>query len=92
VHYSNEDKVLYGKIEGIRDLISFESNNIEDVENEFKEAVNDYLDFCKEMNKEKKACIDCDACHKVGENKYECWGSKHPFVIFNIHNAYCTEY
>lgn len=92
VHYSHIDKVLYGKIEGILDLVSFESENVEDVEPNFKKAVDDYMSFCKELNKDKKRCINCNACHKVGENKYECWGVKHPFTITNIQNAYCTEY
>lgn len=52
IEYSKEDKVLYGKIEGINDLVNFESDNLEDVEKEFHNAVDDYLEFCKECNKE----------------------------------------
>ncbi len=49
IEYSAEDKVLYGKIEGINDLVSFESNNIEDIETEFRNAVDDYLLVCEEL-------------------------------------------
>lgn len=52
VEFSLEDKVLYGKIEGINDLVNFESNSAEDIENEFHDAVDDYLEFCKEVGKE----------------------------------------
>lgn len=49
IEYSAEDRVLYGKIEGIRDLVNFESDNIEGVEQEFRSAVDDYLAFCEDL-------------------------------------------
>ncbi len=52
IEFIAEDKVLYGKIEGINDLVSFQSGNIADIEEEFHKAVDDYLDFCKEVGKE----------------------------------------
>lgn len=52
VEYSKEDNVLYGKIEGIKDLVNFECENAADVQSEFQAAVDDYLEFCKMCNKE----------------------------------------
>ncbi len=52
VEYSAEDNVLYGKIEGIVDLVTYESENIASVEKEFHSAVDDYLQFCKETKKQ----------------------------------------
>lgn len=52
VEYSSEDKVLFGKIEGINDLVNFESESTEGIEKEFQDAVDDYLEFCKEVGKE----------------------------------------
>ena len=49
IEYSAEDRVLYGKIEGIRDLVNFESDNIEGIEQEFRSAVDDYLAFCEDL-------------------------------------------
>ena len=49
VEYSAEDQVLFGKIEGIKDLVSFECEKLGDVEMEFHEAVDDYLAFCKDL-------------------------------------------
>jgi predicted HicB family RNase H-like nuclease len=51
VGYSASDKVFYGKIEGINDLVNFEADNVKDLEKEFKEAVDDYLATCKEIGK-----------------------------------------
>ena len=52
VSYSAEDKILYGKIEGINDLVTFESESAETIEKEFHSAVDDYLAFCEEVGKE----------------------------------------
>ncbi len=52
VNYSFEDGVLYGKIEGIDDLITFESESASEIEKEFQSAVDDYLEYCKEVGKE----------------------------------------
>ena len=46
-----EAGILYGKIEGIRDLVNFESENLESLEEEFHLAVDDYLEFCEEIGK-----------------------------------------
>lgn len=52
VEFDSDGLVLRGKIEGINDLVNFECEDIKDVEKEFREAVDDYLEFCKEMGKE----------------------------------------
>ena len=49
IEYSAEDHVLFGKIEGIKDLVTFECENLSNVEAEFHEAVDDYLSFCKDL-------------------------------------------
>lgn len=52
VEFDSEDMLLSGKIEGINDLVTFECEDIKDVEREFHEAVDDYLVFCREVGKE----------------------------------------
>lgn len=51
VHYISENEVLFGKIEGINDLVTFEGTNISDLKNAFIEAVEDYLALCEQNNK-----------------------------------------
>ena len=43
VHYSAKDDVLFGKIEGINDLITFEGGSVKELRKAFKEAVDDYV-------------------------------------------------
>lgn len=49
--YSAEDCIFYGKILGISDLIDFQSESTQALEDEFHKAVDDYLAFCAETGK-----------------------------------------
>ena len=49
IEYDGESHVLYGKIEGVNDLVDFDSEGIGEIEKAFHEAVDDYLEFCKEL-------------------------------------------
>lgn len=52
VEFSADDKVFFGKIQGINDLILFEGESVSELENSFKESVDDYMETCKEIGKE----------------------------------------
>ena len=52
IEISAEDNVLYGKIHGINDLVTFEAESISDLKIQFQEAVDDYLELCTEIGKE----------------------------------------
>lgn len=51
VTFSAEDNILHGKIECIEDLILFEGGSVIEIKNAFKEAVEDYIEICKQTNK-----------------------------------------
>jgi predicted HicB family RNase H-like nuclease len=51
IAFSAEDRVFFGQLEGINDLVNFEGDNVTDLENAFYEAVDDYLQTCKEIDK-----------------------------------------
>lgn len=52
VSFSEADKIFFGKIEGINDLVTFEGETVDELINAFHEAVEDYLELCKQVNKE----------------------------------------
>ena len=52
IEFSAEDKCWHGKIDGIPDLVTFEADHAHEIEKEFRSAVDDYLDFCREIEKE----------------------------------------
>ena len=51
VHFSAEDECFFGKIEGIDDLATFEGRNVSELKRSFREAVEDYVDLCRRVNK-----------------------------------------
>ena len=52
VEFSAEDVLFYGKVMGIRALISYEGENARDLLSDFHGAVDDYLALCAIRRKE----------------------------------------
>lgn len=52
VSYSAEDNCLFGKIEFIKDLVTYEGETVAQVKVAFVEAVEDYLATCETLGKE----------------------------------------
>jgi len=51
IEFSPEDKVFYGKLKMIDDLITFEADNASELENNFHSSVDDYLETCKKLGR-----------------------------------------
>lgn len=51
VEYSAEDRVFFGKLDDITDLVSFEGSTVEKLEAAFVEAVEDYQMLCSSVGK-----------------------------------------
>lgn len=47
VEFSESDELFYGKVQGIRSLISYEGTNATELVSDFHNAVDDYLEMCK---------------------------------------------
>ncbi len=52
VEFSEEDGVFFGKVQGIKSLISYEGTNAVELVEDFHGAVDEYLAMCKEENVE----------------------------------------
>ena len=50
--FSEEDSIFYGKVMGIRSLISYEGESARELLADFHGAVDDYLESCKAEGKE----------------------------------------
>lgn len=46
VEFSEEDALFFGKVLGVRALISYEGENAHDLVEDFHSAVDDYLELC----------------------------------------------
>jgi predicted HicB family RNase H-like nuclease len=52
IEYDDEDKVFHGRVLGINDVVNFEGDCVQDLNEAFKDSVIDYLEFCKERGQE----------------------------------------
>ena len=51
IRYSDEDQCFYGRIEGLKhSIISFEGETEEKLRKDFENAIEEYLQTCKELN------------------------------------------
>jgi predicted HicB family RNase H-like nuclease len=51
VRFSAEDRVFYGKIEGINDLVTYEGSSVDELMSAFQEAVEEYIVLCNMQDK-----------------------------------------
>ncbi len=51
VEYSAEDRLLHGRILGIRDMVLYDGASIREIEKNFRGAVDEYLAFCEAEGK-----------------------------------------
>lgn len=52
IEYDQEDKLYYGKLLNTRDFVNYHADNIMSLERHYHEAVDDYIEFKKEVGKE----------------------------------------
>jgi len=50
VHFSAEDDVFFGKVEGINDLITFEGNSVKELKTAFHYVIDEHLKDCENEN------------------------------------------
>ena len=48
VEYSKEDKCLFGKVIGIKSLLSYEGESVKELEEDFQNVIDTYLEDCEE--------------------------------------------
>ena len=51
IEYSDEDGSFVGHIAGINDIVGFHGDSVSKLRTAFKEAVDDYLETCKKLNR-----------------------------------------
>lgn len=86
IEYDTEDELLYGKLLHIKDLVNYHASNVIELEKYYHEAVDDYIEFKEEIEKEKivatklteeqfykKHCQMCGSqrCEGIGTDWFE---------------------
>lgn len=52
VQFDEEAEIFHGEVMNLKDVITFQSDSVEGLKREFRESVDDYLEFCSERNEE----------------------------------------
>lgn len=54
VQFDADDRIFHGHVLGINDSISFEGSSVEELEQDFKAAIENYLETCRKLGKSRK--------------------------------------
>lgn len=49
--YDDEARIFHGEIVGIKDIITFQGKSVDELEQAFKDSIDDYLAWCKKEEK-----------------------------------------
>ena len=49
--YDDKAEIFYGEVVGLRDVVTFKGSSVKELQKSFRESVDDYLAFCKRMDK-----------------------------------------
>jgi len=52
VEYDDEAKVFHGELVGIRAVITFQGTTVEELDEAFRDSIDDYLQWCKKRRKQ----------------------------------------
>lgn len=50
VEYSEEDNCLFGKVLGIKSLLSYEGNSLQELRQDFQKTIDEYIEDCQQRN------------------------------------------
>lgn len=51
VNFDEEAKLFHGEVVGLKDVITFQGTSVDELEQAFKDSIDEYLDFCKELKR-----------------------------------------
>lgn len=52
VVYDDEARIFHGEVAGLKAVITFQGTTVDEIEQAFKDSIDDYLDWCKERGVE----------------------------------------
>ncbi len=52
VSYDDEAKIFHGEVLGLKDIITFQGTTVNEIEQSFKDSIDDYLKWCKELGQQ----------------------------------------
>ena len=52
VEFDDQAGIFHGEVLDLRDVVTFQGKSVDELEQAFKDSVDDYLEFCQERNEE----------------------------------------
>src|SRR4030042_3586677 len=52
VEYDDEARIFHGEVLDLKDVITFQGKNVEELERAFRQSIDDYLEFCEQRGEE----------------------------------------
>jgi len=71
IHFDEEDLILFGKVEFIKALISYEGESAAEIKKSFEEAIDDYLVMCEKESLDPEKPFKGTFNVRIGEALHE---------------------
>jgi predicted HicB family RNase H-like nuclease len=52
VEFDDEAEIFHGEVSGLRDVVTFEGRSGKELKKAFRDSIEEYLEFCKELGQE----------------------------------------
>ena len=95
VEFSEDDCLFYGKVQGIRSLISYEGENAAELISDFHGAVDDYLATCAAEGKEPEKAFKGSFNVRISPERHRAsaiYASSHQMTLNSFVDASIAEY
>lgn len=92
--HDEEEGIFYGLVDGVDGLCEYESETAEGIEKAFRDAVDDYIDACREsfgQSAMKDTCPYCEAGMIETDEAFSLDGPNGPITITGVHHNKCPE-
>lgn len=92
--HDEEEGIFYGLVDGVDGLCEYESETAEGIEKAFRDAVDDYIDACRESfgrSAMKDTCPYCEAGMIETDEAFSLDGPNGPITITGVHHNKCPE-
>jgi predicted HicB family RNase H-like nuclease len=99
VVYDDEAKLFHGEVVGLKDMITFQGQSVQELEQAFKDSIEDYLEFCKELGRPPEKPYSGKILIRMSPQDHEKAAleakthglSMNEWIIQTIHNKLSTE-
>lgn len=71
IHLDEDDLILYGKVEFVKALISYEGGGVAEIKKAFEEAIDDYLVMCEKEKMTPEKPFKGTFNVRIGESLHE---------------------